>query len=208
MATRADIEINVKGLKKVQELSKELDKVSGKVNQLNKTGGSKTEKQAANFEEKRAASMVRVRNIGDQIQRAKEAGLKTDKASRALNRAALANERGKLKLSKAHQQVALKELGIEQKITNENLRQIKAKEREAKIEARNLARQKAQRGTKAALTSGAISGAFPLLFGQGPLGAAAGFGGGLIGGKFGGQTGGFAGGLVATAVLTQIQQTF
>ena len=207
MATRADIEINVKGLKKVQELSKELDKVSGKVNQLNKTGGSKTEKQAANFEEKRAASMVRVRNIGDQIQRAKEAGLKTDKASRALNRAALANERGKLKLSKAHQQVALKELGIEQKITNENLRQIKAKEREAKIEARNLARQKAQRGTKAALTSGAISGAFPLLFGQGPLGGAAGFAGGFIGTKLGGQMGGFAGGLVATAALQQIQTT-
>ncbi len=207
MATRADIEINVKGLKKVQELSKELDKVSGKVNQLNKTGGSKTEKQAANFEEKRAASMVRVRNIGDQIQRAKEVGLKTDKASRALNRAALANERGKLKLSKAHQQVALKELGIEQKITNENLRQIKAKEREAKIEARNLARQKAQRGTKAALTSGAISGAFPLLFGQGPLGGAAGFAGGFIGTKLGGQMGGFAGGLVATAALQQIQTT-
>ena len=207
MATRADIEINVKGLKKVQELSKELDKVSGKVNQLNKTGGSKTEKQAANFEEKRAASMVRVRNIGDQIQRAKEAGLKTDKASRALNRAALANERGKLKLSKAHRQVALKELGIEQKITNENLRQIKAKEREAKIEARNLARQKAQRGTKAALTSGAISGAFPLLFGQGPLGGAAGFAGGFIGTKIGGQMGGFAGGLVATAALQQIQTT-
>jgi len=57
------------------------------------------------------------------------------------------------------------------------------------------------------LSGALISGAFPLLFGQGPLGAAAGFGGGLIGGKLGGQTGGFAGGLVATAVLTQIQQT-
>ena len=56
------------------------------------------------------------------------------------------------------------------------------------------------------LSGALISGAFPLLFGQGPLGAAAGFGGGLIGGKLGGQTGGFAGGLVATAALTQIQQ--
>ena len=56
------------------------------------------------------------------------------------------------------------------------------------------------------LSGALISGAFPLLFGQGPLGAAAGFGGGLIGGKLGGQTGGFAGGLVATALLTQIQQ--
>ena len=207
MATRADIEINVKGLKQVQELSKQLDKVSGKVNQLNKTGGSKTEKQSAAFEEKKAASMVRVRNIGDQIQRAKEAGLKTDKASRALNRAALSNERGKLKLSRAHQQVALKELGIEQKITNETLRQIKAKEREAKIEARNLARKKAERGTGAAARSGLISGAFPLLFGQGLLGGATGFAGGFIGTKMGGQMGGFAGGLAATAALQQITTT-
>ena len=58
------------------------------------------------------------------------------------------------------------------------------------------------------LSGALISGAFPLLFGQGPLGAAAGFTGGLIGGKLGGQTGGFAGGLVATAVLTQVQQLF
>ena len=151
--------------------------------------------------------MVRVRNIGDQIQRAKEAGLKTDKASRALNRAALSNERGKLKLSRAHQQVALKELGIEQKITNETLRQIKAKEREAKIEARNLARKKAERGTGAAARSGLISGAFPLLFGQGLLGGATGFAGGFIGTKMGGQMGGFAGGLAATAALQQITTT-
>ena len=212
MATRADIEVNVKGLKKVQELSKLLDKVSGKVNQLNQGAGSgaknnKLEKESLKLQEDKQASMVRVRNIGDQIQRGKEAGLKTEKASKALSRAVLANERGQLTLSKAHQQVALKELGIEQKITNEAIRQVKAKEREAKIEARNLARKKAQRGTKAATTSGLISGAFPLLFGQGPLGGAAGFAGGFIGTKIGGQMGGFAGGLVATAALQQIQTT-
>ena len=40
-----------------------------------------------------------------------------------------------------------------------------------------------------------ISGAFPLLFGQGPLlGGAAGFAGGFGGTKIGGQMGGFAGG--------------
>jgi len=61
-------------------------------------------------------------------------------------------------------------------------------------------------GNKGVLSGALISGAFPLLFGQGPLGAAAGFTGGLIGGKLGGQTGGFAGGLVATALLTQAQQ--
>ena len=65
----------------------------------------------------------------------------------------------------------------------------------------------ARLGLKGDDLSGAlISGAFPLLFGQGPLGAAAGFSGGLIGSKIGGQTGGFAGGLVATALLTQAQQ--
>ena len=46
-----------------------------------------------------------------------------------------------------------------------------------------------------------------MLFGQGPLGGAAGFAGGFIGTKLGGQMGGFAGGLVATAALQQIQTT-
>ena len=52
--------------------------------------------------------------------------------------------------------------------------------------------------------SALISGAFPLLFGQGPIGAAAGALGGGIGGMFG-QMGGFAGGIAATAVVQQIQ---
>ena len=62
------------------------------------------------------------------------------------------------------------------------------------------------KGNKAAFTSAAISGAFPLLFGQGIAGGAAGFAGGFIGTKAGGKMGGFAGGLVATAVLQQLQQ--
>ena len=57
------------------------------------------------------------------------------------------------------------------------------------------------------LSGALISGSFPLLFGQGPLGAAAGFGGGLIGGALGGATGGFAGGLVATALLQTVTNT-
>jgi len=64
------------------------------------------------------------------------------------------------------------------------------------------------KGNKAAFTSAAISGAFPLLFGQGLLGGAAGFAGGFIGTKAGGKMGGFAGGLVATAVLQQITTFF
>ena len=52
--------------------------------------------------------------------------------------------------------------------------------------------------------SALISGAFPLLFGQGPIGALAGGLGGGIGGMFG-QMGGFAGGIAATAIVQQIQ---
>ena len=64
-------------------------------------------------------------------------------------------------------------------------------------------KSKPQRG--GGLTSALISGAFPLLFGQGPLAAAGGFTGGLIGDKLGGQMGGFAGGLIGTATITAIQ---
>ena len=56
-----------------------------------------------------------------------------------------------------------------------------------------------------ALQSAAISGAFPLLFGQGPLAALGGGLGGGLGGAFGGQMGGFAGGLIGTAVVSGIQ---
>ncbi len=62
------------------------------------------------------------------------------------------------------------------------------------------------RGNAAALKSGLVSGAFPLLFGQGPLGGAAGFAGGFAGTKIGGQMGGFAGGLAATAILQQLTE--
>lgn len=53
--------------------------------------------------------------------------------------------------------------------------------------------------------SALISGGFPLLFGQGPVTAAAGALGGGIGGMFG-QMGGFAGGIAATAVVNSINQ--
>nr|BAR21163.1 phage tape measure protein [uncultured Mediterranean phage uvMED] len=55
-----------------------------------------------------------------------------------------------------------------------------------------------------ALQSAAISGAFPLLFGQGPLAAAGGAIGGGLGGAFGGQMGGFAGGLIGTSIVSGI----
>ena len=69
-------------------------------------------------------------------------------------------------------------------------------------------RAKTTGGGGGVLSSALISGAFPLLFGQGIPGAIAGGLGGGLGAKFGGQMGGFAGGLVATGVLQQMQQLF
>jgi len=212
VATRADIEINVKGLKKVQELSKLLDKVSSKVDSLNKRGAgssanknNRLEQQSLGIQEKKRASMVRVRSIGNQIQKAKEAGLKTDKASRALNRAALANSQGKFKLAKASGDAALLELKALQSQTKELTQQkILRASRGGGFGGFGGGGRSDEKSNMSALTSGAISGAFPLLFGQGPLGAAAGFAGGFAGTKVAGKMGGFAGGLVATAALQTV----
>ena len=212
MTTRADIEINVKGLKKVQELSRQLDKVSSKVNSLNKRGAgssanknNRLEQQSLSIQEKKRASMVRVRSIGDQIQKAKEAGLKTDRASRALNRAVLANSKGKFKLAKASSDAALLELKALKEQSKELTQQkiLRASRGGGSGGFRGGGRRD-ERSNSAALTSGAISGAFPLLFGQGPIGGLAGFAGGFAGTKIAGQMGGFAGGLVATAALQTV----
>ena len=92
-------------------------------------------------------------------------------------------------------------------LTQAIIRQNKAIDEQNKKLGINQKKRKANpRGRSAALKSGLISGAFPLLFGQGPLGGAAGFAGGFIGTRLGGQMGGFAGGLVATAVLQQLTE--
>ena len=211
MATRADIEVNVKGLKKVQELSKLLDKVSGKVNQLNQGGRSnKLDKESLKLQEDKRASMVRVRNVGDKIAVAKERGFKVDKASRALNRAALSNSQGKFKLARAQANAANNLLKTEIAITKEDAKQLRFEKLLASIRgsgARGGARPPGRGGGGfgGALSSAAVSGAFPLLFGQGPAAALGGFGGGLVGSAFG-PMGGFAGGLVGTTIVSTFQE--
>ena len=113
--------------------------------------------------------------------------------------------------------VATRTFRKEQQITREKQKQSRIENQTTRnINARNVARSAgkpkattpvATGGGGGGIVSGAlISGAFPLLFGQGLVGGAAGFGGGLLGGAIGGQTGGFAGGLVATALLTLITE--
>ena len=92
-----------------------------------------------------------------------------------------------------------KAIGRESDAINRN-----TKARNDNNKSKSQANKLNDRTTGSAFKSGLVSGAFPLLFGQGPLGGLTGFAGGFIGTKAGGQMGGFAGGLVATALLQQL----
>ena len=147
---------------------------------------------------------------------------------KGVGKAALKTERDKLAL-------ATKTFRREQQITKEKAKQNKLEKDTSKVVKKAAVRPTSKiplgpssplnfdsqgrmlpgkgRGTTVAAGGGSgvlsgalISGAFPLLFGQGVAGGVTGFAGGALGGLLGGQTGGFAGGLVATALLTQIQQ--
>ena len=127
------------------------------------------------------------------------------------NRTVLRNEQEKIK--KTGQR-----LGLENKILRQKKEQLKVDQQQLKVlqQAGNTRTNQASGGGRAgggggggfrnAVSSAAVSGAFPLLFGQGPAAAAGGFSGGLIGTALGGQMGGFAGGLIGTTVVTTFQQ--
>ena len=129
---------------------------------------------------------------------------------RGAGKTVLKTERDKLATAtrtlRREQQIT-KEKQKQSRIENQTVRSINARNTSRSSTTATAGKSKTTGGGGGGIVSGAlISGAFPLLFGQGPLGAAAGFGGGLLGGAIGGQTGGFAGGLVATALLTMITE--
>ena len=211
-STSAKINVIVDGLKQVQALERSLSNITsltGKINGVSKTSGNAAavEKKITSLKEAQRASMIRTRSIGDQIQKAEEQGLNVAKARRAINRAARADAKGELLISKEQADAAFRELKAEQEISKELRRQKQFRNiRGRRGSSVPRPARPNDRSNKAALTSGLISGAFPLLFGQNPLISAFGFAGGFAGTKLGGQKGGFAGGLVATAVLQQVGQ--
>ena len=129
------------------------------------------------------------------------------------NRTVLRNEQEKIK--KTGQR-----LGLENKILKRKQDQVKVDKQALEVEKRRINLQNKPRGGgggggkgrpggnrfATAGQSAIISGAFPLLFGQGPLIGAAGALGGGLGSLIGGQMGGFAGGLAATSIATPLQQ--
>ena len=137
------------------------------------------------------------------------------------SRTVLRNEQHKIKMTGQR-------LGLEQKVLKRKQDQLKVDRQSLEVEKRRINLTNKPRGGSGggsrssrntggtgtgggnrfagAASSAIISGAFPLLFGQGPLIGAAGALGGGVGSLVGGQMGGFAGGLLATSIATPLQQ--
>ena len=208
-SARADIEVNVKGLKQVQELLKNLEKVSTKVNQLNKTtgrgkGSTKTEdnqkirnetqiQNTLNRSEALRSSILKL-NIKDKLVTA---------AKTKLTKAENLAKKGLLPEAKKLLSTAQNDLILLKRKSDAIIRNIKLTKQEAAAAKKaTAARVKGIGGTA---SSAIIGGSFPLLFGQ-TGGAAIGGGlGGLAGGALGGQFG-FALSILGTAIGSAIDE--
>ena len=217
MATSADIIIAVKGIQRLKEARAEIDKLNKKINENNKKFTKEAEEKGilkkGNKTAVGAASQVRSINTLNK---------NLAKATRNFNRVALGTEdaaEAAIQLKKAEDELN-KALAEQNKLMGKN-NQLSGSALQKKTD---IARGKfagsgpgvfgpqprpsfaqsigIQRGFD--FQSAAISGAFPLLFGQGPIASLAGGLGGGVGGMFGGM-GGFAGGIAATAAVQSIQ---
>ena len=216
MATRADIEIAVKGIQRLKEARAEINKLNKEINRNNKKFTKEAEEKGilkkGNKTSVGAASQVRsINTLNKQLSQAR----------RNFNRVALGTEdaaEAAIQLKKA-QDALNKAYADQNKLmgTNNQLSG-SALQKQTDIargkfagsgpgvfgpQPRQTFRQRigATRGFDK--QSALISGAFPLLFGQGPVASLAGGLGGGVGGMFG-QMGGFAGGIAATAAVQSI----
>jgi len=135
-----------------------------------------------------------------------------------INKSIIAINKGgsKIKAGKDIAKISQKDLEVKQKILKVETDIANQLQRQKSLRGKGGARGGRSTGTGgagrggggfgAAISSAAVSGAFPLLFGQGPAAAAGGFGGGLVGSALGGPMGGFAGGLIGTTAVSTFQE--
>lgn len=156
-----------------------------------------------------ATETLRIKVVGlREINKVSTAVNNLDKKIKAINKQRVTGTSSAVKLLK-------EELSLKNQILKADQQILKARNNQTSANRRNIATQTGRTGGGSvargggggggALSSAIISGAFPLLFGQGPLVAGAGAIGGGLGAAFGGQMGGFAGGLAATSAVTAIQ---
>jgi len=124
VAYKAEIAVNVRGLKDVKTLETSLNKISGKIGAINKlsAGNSKAvrvEKQVLNSKAAQADMMSKTRRIGDLVQKQADKGLKVGLAQEAISKSALLNSKKEFTESKRLQKVALDELKIQKAISKE-----------------------------------------------------------------------------------------
>ena len=204
----------------LQTLEKRINNLRRNLNQPLKidTRISKIQEKIAKSKDAQKASMIETRRLGDQVQKLADKGLKVDKARAAIKKAAALDSKNQLKAAASQRKIAENELKTQTAITEQVAKRSQLIASGKFAGGRNFGQIGGSIGPalppgaggggggRSGVLSGAlISGAFPLLFGQGPLAAAGGFGGGLLGGRLGGQMGGFAGGLIGTAVITGLQ---
>ena len=224
MAYQAEIKVGVRGLKRVQELQSALNKVNIKINAINKVENARAsagQKQKLTSVEKNlkvetqaAQIQKRALAIKDNILKLDMKGVKISQVKAKLTRAINQAEKGKFINAKRNIAVAEKELQILKAQTVERGKQARATGKNtfqfpmgksSPLRFSDQGQLLPGSSRRFDRQSALISGGFPLLFGQGPLTAAAGALGGGFGGMLGGQMGGFAGGIAAPAAVQSIQ---
>ena len=215
------IKIIVDGLRQVQALEKSLRNISRLADKVNGTGGGSKGNKTLQQETKIQRILNQIETKRNQILQLDVKNAKVSAAKGRLTRAENLANKGKIAEAEKELAIGTKRLTILKGETAEIVKQTKASAKMEAIRQGNFAgsgpgvfgpqprRSFAQRiGIKRRFDFGsaAIGGGFPLLFGGGPLQAAAGALGGGIGGMFG-KGGGFAGSIAATAVVQTIQQT-
>jgi hypothetical protein len=142
----------------------------------------KAEKQSVNTTDRRVASLVKLRSIGNDVAALEKKGLDVSKARFQVTKAGEAIDKKMFLTANSRMGVAIKELKAQRNITKELERQEKARRR-----------QRIKRAEGVALGAG-----FPLLFGGGA--------GSVIGGGLGGLTGSFGAQIALSALGQQIDQ--
>ena len=168
----AEYEVNIKlNSGKAKDELEQLDSTVKKI--------QKTEKESASTTDRRKAALIKLREVGSQVQALADKGLKVSKARFQLKEAGKNIEKGELAAANQRIQIVNKEISAQKRLTNELKRQAQARKRKG-----------SQRRESIALGIG-----FPLLFGGG--------GGSVIGGGIGGVTGSFGAQIAFSAIGQQ-----
>jgi DNA repair exonuclease SbcCD ATPase subunit len=171
----AEYEVNIK--LNTGKAETQLNNIESSVKKI-----GKTEKQAANESDRRVASLVKLRSIGNDVAALQKKGVDVSKAQFQIKKAGEAIEKKQFLTANERMRVAVKELKVQRGITRQLERQEKAQRRKRK-----------QR-----LESIGLGVGFPLLFGGGA--------GSVIGGGLGGLTGSFGAQIALSAIGQQIDQ--